>query len=511
MSWNCGGGTFQPNKTEPSRTFVPPAFASKQTLDKRRIAVLPLQNISPDAKDEYFADGLTEEMISTMTKIGGLKVIAKTSVTGYTRGDKKIDQIARELEVGTVIEGSVRKSENKLRITVQLIDCESSNYLWSESYDRKMEDIFAVQSEISKSVAEALKVNILPVEEKRLDQNLGADPDAYSLYLRGRSLWNERSRNSLMKAIGYFEDALGKDPEFARAYSGLADCYIVLVNHGYLSSAEGYKRARDALAKALSLDESLAEAHASLGHILSEVWDWIGAEEEFVKAIENNPNYAKAHHWYSIHLLSVGQIDAAIQELKIAEELDPLSPMIHAYAGGLYIYARRYDDAMEELDRSLQLDPNFVPAHANRSDACLAKSMFQEAIAELDWVSKHVPQSTYWKVERTFVYVMSGRREEGDRLLKECEDAPDLDQLEPQRLAIIYSKLGNTDRAFELIEKAFERHSITPFQVRQSPFYATITSDPRFEELFMKTLQLTGHPASVKLKTGAELNQGRQG
>jgi tetratricopeptide (TPR) repeat protein len=252
------------------------------------------------------------------------------------------------------------------------------------------------------------------------------------------------------------------------------------------------------LTKALRLDASLAEAHTSLGHVLSILWDWNGAEREFVKAIENNPNYAKAHHWYSIHLLSVGRIDEAINQLTIAEELDPLSPMIHAYAGGLYIYARQYDYAMKELDRSIQLDPNFVPAHANRSDACLAKSMFEAAIAELDWVSKHVPQTTYWKVERAFVYAMSGLIEEAEHLLNECEDAPDLEQVDRQRLAIAYSKLGNTNRAFELIEKAFEVRSITPFQVRQGPFFDRITSDPRFEELFNKAVRFAEHQARVK-------------
>jgi TolB-like protein len=490
---------LQPNEIHRSRTFVPPGFVSKQSSpDKHRIAILPLRNISPDTEDEYFADGLTEEMISTMTKIGALKVIAKSSVMGYLRAEKKIDQIARELEVGTVIEGSVRKAGEKLRITIQLIDSESSDHLWSESYDREMKDIFAIQSEISKTVAEALRVKVLPVEKERLDGGIGVDPDAYTLYLQGKSCWNERSRTSLMKAIDYFEEAIARHPEFARAHSGLADCYIVLVNHGYLPSAEGYKKAKDALTQALDLDASLAEAHTSLGHVLSRGWDWKSAEEEFAKAIENNPNFAKAHHWYSIHLLSVGQVDAAIEQLNIAEELDPLSPILHSYAGGLYIYAHQFDNAMKELDRSLQLDPNFVPAHANRSDACLTKSMFEEAIAELDWVSKHVPKSARWNVERAFVYAISGLREEAEHLLKECETTLDLEQLEPQRLAVVYSKLGNTDHAMELIEKAFEVRSVTPFQVRQSPFYDTITSDPRFEKLFKKTVQSFEHPAKMK-------------
>ncbi len=433
------------------------------------------------------SDGLTEEMISTMTKIGGLKVIARTSVMGYKGGQKKIDQIARELTVGTVIEGSVRKAGDNLRITVQLIDSESGDHLWSESFDREMKDIFAIQSEISKEVAAALKVKLLPIEKERLDKRLTGDLDAYTLYLKGRFCWNERSRDSLMKAVKYFEDAIKKDPDFARAYSGLADCYVVLVNHGYITSTDGYDKARNALTKALSLDGALAEAHTSLGNILSNEWNWSAAEEEFSEAIRTNPGYAKAHHWYSIHLLSLGRIEEAIDQLKIAEDLDPLSPMIHAYAGGLFIYARRYDDAMKELDRSLELDQNFVPAHANRSDACLAKGMFDEALAELHWVMHRAPQSIRWRVELALVYAISGRTKEAEQILKECEESSTRDSLEPHRLAIIHSKLGNLDRAFEWLEKAFKLRSITPFQVKQGPFYDTITSDPRFDELVRKT------------------------
>jgi len=448
---------------------------------------LPLQNISPDAKDEYFADGLTEEMISTMSRIGGLKVIARTSVMGYKGGEMKIDQIARELKVGTIIEGSVRKAADNLRITVQLIDSESGDHLWSESFDREMKDIFVIQSEISKRVAEELKVRILPEEKEHLNKSPTGDLDAYTLYLKGRFCWNERSRDSLIKAVNYFEDAIKKDPESARAYAGLADCYVVLVNHRYLPQKEGYSKARNALTKALSLDGTLAEAHTSLGNILSNEWDWATAEHEFSEAIKANPNFAKAHHWYSIHLLSLGRIEEAVDQLKIAEEFDPLSPMIHAYAGGLFIYARRYDDALKEIDRSLELDPNFVPAHANRSDACLAKGMFDEALEELQWVMRRVPATTHWRVELGFVYAISGRKKEAEQILRECEEPANREDFEPQRLAIIYSKVGNLDRAFELLEKAFKLRSITPFQVKQGPFYDTITSDPRFEELVKKT------------------------
>jgi TolB-like protein/Tfp pilus assembly protein PilF len=455
-------------------------------LERRRIAVLPFLNISPDSKDEYFSDGLTEELIARLSTISELRVIARTSVMRFKGSTKSVNEIGTELKSGTLLEGSVRKSANRIRVTAQLIDVASEEHLWAQNYDRQLEDVFAIQIELAENVTEALRTRLLTEEREHLEKRPTRDPDAYTLYLKGRFCWNERSRDSLMKAVKYFEEAITKDPEFALAYSGLADCYVVLVNHGYLPPKEGHRKARNALTKALSLDGELAEAHTSLGNILSNEWNWSAAESEFAKAIESNPNYAKAHHWYSIHLLSLGRIEEAINQLKIAEELDPLSPMIHAYAGGLYIYARRYDDAMKELDLSLELDKNFVPAHANRSDACLAKGMFVEALAELQWVTRRVPSTTHWRIELGFVYAISGRTKEAEQIIQECEQAAAHEDLEPQRLAIVYSKLGNLNRALECLEKAFEARSITPFQVKQGPFYDTITSDQRFEELVKK-------------------------
>jgi len=460
------------------------AASQRPFLDKMRIAVMPFMNISPDSKDEYLADGLTEELISRLSTVNGLRVIARTSVMRFKNANKSVSEIGGELRSGTLLEGSVRKAGNQLRVTAQLIDVQSEEHLWVETYDRQLEDVFAIQTELAKKVTEGLTAQLLVGAEKRLTSNV----EAYALYLKGRYCWNDRSLDSLKKAIRYFEEAVERDNHFAHAYSGLADCYIVLVDHGYMPPREGYDKARKALAIALDLDNSLVEAHASLGNLLSKEWKWRAADEEFSRAIELNPNYAKAHHWYSIHLLSRGFVDEATKEMKVAEDLDPVSPMIHAYAGGLYVYARRYDDAIDELDQALELEPNFVPAHANRSDALLAKSMFDEALAELQWVLKHVPQTTYWKVELGFVYAMSGRKEQALEILKECEEAPDREQLESKRLAIIYSKLGDLNRAFDLLEKAFKDRSITPFQVKQGPFYDTITANPRFDELTKRIL-----------------------
>jgi len=450
-----------------------------------------LQNISPDPKDEYFADGMTEELISTMSKIGGLRVIARTSVMGYKRGEKKIGEIARELNVGTVLEGSVRKAGEKLRITVQLIDSSSEEHLWAQNYDRQLEDVFAIQTEVAEKVADSLKTQLLDEEKEKIAKKPTGNVGAYTLYLKGRYYWNERNKESLERSIEWFQEAIRRDPKFALAYSGIADSYIVLMDHGHVAKSEGYVKARQAAMKALELDDTLAEAHTSLANILSDQWDWNRAEEEFGKALRANRNYATAHHWYSIHLLNLGRVDEAIEELEIAKELDPLSPMIFAYGALLFVYARKYDIALEEINKALELDPNFAPAHFNRVWVYLAKSMFREALAEEERTVNL--RSTATSSERALVgavYAIAGRIDEAKRILRECEEASAHERPEDVNhwaLATIYLKLGNKDRAFEWLEKGFVARTSTPFVAKLSWFFDEITSDPRFDELVKKT------------------------
>jgi adenylate cyclase len=470
----------------------------KSSLDRKRIAILPFLNISPDPNDAYFADGLTEELTVRLSNISGLRVIARTSAMRFRGAGKGIGEIGNELRAGTVLEGSVRKAANKLRVTAQLIDASSEEHLWAQTYDRELEDVFAIQAEVAQNVVDALKTQMLGRERKHIEKKPTEDIGAYTLYLKGRYYWNERSRDALEKAIKYFEEAIRRDPGFAPAYSGLTDSYIVLVGHGYLLPSEGYPKAKEAARKALDLDETLAEAHTSLGSILSHEWDWVGAEREFAKAVRANPNYATAHHWYSIHLMTVGRLDEAIKELKIAEELDPLSPMIHTYAGQLYFYARQYDIAMKEFGKALELDPNFVPAHGNRADLYLVKSMFDEALAELKWLLPALPSAMGEMLEahfRSYVCAMSGGTEEAKRIILECEEKiaherdEDIDQNVMTNFAIIHSKLGDKDRALEWLRRCFEVRAITPYEVKLNPEFDEINSDPRFEELMNETIR----------------------
>ena len=462
------------------------------SLDRKRIAVLPFLNISPDPSDAYFADGLTEELIARLSTISGLKVIARTSIMRFRGTSKSVGEIGKELKSGTVLEGSVRKAANRLRVTAQLIDATTEEHLWVQNYDRQLEDVFAIQVEVAQNVADALKTQLLDEEREHIEKKPTEDIGAYTFYLKGRYYWNERNKESLERAIKYFEEAIKRDPQFALAYSGLADCYIVLVDHSYLPPNEGYPKAKRAATKALELDNTLAEAHTSLASILNTDWEWTEAEREFKEALRLNPNYPTAHHWYSIHLMTMGHLDEAIKEAKAAQELDPLSPQIHAYAGILHFCARHFDSAFEEFDRSLELDPNSVAAHEYRCYVYLLKSMFEEALTEMQLVLQFFHMST--ANVRAFagaVYAMAGRIEEAKRIIRECEEKSAHEYVDPKWLVWAHSRLGNKDRAFGWLEKAFEAHRFTPFEVKLDPRFDGITSDPRFDELMKKTVGAT--------------------
>jgi adenylate cyclase len=471
---------------------------ARMSLDKKRIAVLPFMNISPDPKDEYFADGLTEELIAKLSTISGLKVIARTSVMRFKATTKSLREIGKELGSGTILEGSVRKAADRLRVTAQLIDATTEEHLWVQNYDRRLEDVFTIQTEVAENVADALKTQLLVEEKEKIAKKPTGDINAYTFYLKGRYYWNERKKESLEKAIRYFEEAIKRDPKFALAYSGIADSYVVLVDHRYLARSEGYPKAKDAATKALELDDTLAEARTSFAVILTAWdWDWIRAEQEFARALQANSNYATAHHWYSLHLVSLGRVDEALREAQIAKELDPLSPQIWVNVSIAYCNARRYDIALEELDKALELDAGFVPAHSNRVWVYLAKSMFNEALAEQEQLLPSLqPLSAAWRAWIGAVYAIAGRTDEAKRILRECEEASAherVEDLNPQMLALIYLKLGDRDRAFEWLEKAFRaricHYSLpitTPFAVKLVPFFNEMTSDPRFEELVKK-------------------------
>ena len=326
-------------------------------LDTRRVAVLPFANISADAADEYFSDGLTEELISQLSKIRKLRVIARTSIMKYKGTNQDIAEIGRALQVGTILEGSVRKAGNQVRITAQLIDVASQAHLWSEDYDRALQDIFAIQSDIARQVAEALQITLLANEQKQIEQQDTADLEAHNAYLKGLYFYNQGGV-AYDKSRTYFEEAIERDPGYALAYARLADVYVKLPFNSNMPSAEAYANARAAAEKALALNDALAEAHSALGSVkVLADWDWSGAEREFHKAIALNPNYAIAHAEYGHKVLSavMGRYDDALAELRRAQELDPLSVPIAMQIGWVYNHARRWDQSIAQFQRVLEL------------------------------------------------------------------------------------------------------------------------------------------------------------
>ena len=464
--------------------------------DKRRIAVLPFANISPDSKDEYFADGMTEELISTISNMSELSVISRTSVMGYKGTSKKIREIGQELDVGSVLEGSVRKAGNRMRVTVQLINVGSDKHLWAQSYDRDLDDVFAVQSDIAKRVAEALRITILPEEEKRIEKRPTKDIEAYAFYLRGRSQWNKRSDEGLRSAIEFFQKAIAIDPGYALAYSWVADSYAVLAINGHIPKTEGLPKAKEYAIKALEIDDTLAEAHVSLAMALeAHDWDWAGSEREFKKAIEINPSYATAHHWYALLLQLLGRFDEALREIHRAQELDPLSMVINSAIIWVYNTAGEYDKAIEHGRRWLEMEPNSGFAHLHLASTYSRKKMHVEAIREAQAAAADsgVSHWTYME-DLEYYYAQSGDLQKAQKIFTEIMERSKTQYVSPTYFALHYLALGDETRMFEYLQKAYEEGNMLIGLCRFDPDFAKYRHDPRYLDLLRK-MKLEGSPS----------------
>ncbi len=461
--------------------------------EKTRIAVLPLANISPDPADAYFADGMTEELIYRLSQIGGLRVIAHTSVMSYRGARKRISQIGEELGVGVVLEGSVRKAGNRMRITAQLVDTRTEEHLWSCAYDRELEDVFALQRDIAHEVAQALKVKLLAGERRQLAKEATQDVEAYTLYLKGRHFWNQRTQEGLDRGIDYFQRALEADPEFAPAHAGLADSFAVLTALGFMTPEEGYPLAEEAALEALRLDEGLAEAHASLGLIRWQYRrDTSQAERSLRHAIELNPNYATAHHWYALLLAATGRLDEAVPEIRRALELDPLSPAINADAGKLLTLARRYDEAQEQYLNALEISPNYLKAgiHIGVATAYLLQGKVDDARRSLEQaqrLSDPADQvSQVWMTALSgLVHVQRGEEDEARRLLDSLNSMPPHHDL-AFATAVLTMAVGETERGFAWLEEACERRDGSILWAKVHPCLDAVREDPRFQDLLAR-------------------------
>jgi len=455
---------------------------------KNSIAVLPFANISGEEEQEYFCDGVTEELINALSHIRDLKVVARTSAFSFKGKEQDIREIGRKLGVETVLEGSVRKSGNNLRITAQLVNVVDGYHLWSERYDRQLTDIFAIQDEIALAIANRLKLELLGEEKPQVVKRHTQSREAHDLYLRGRFFWNKRTPEGIQKALEYFYQALAIDPAYALAYSGIADCYSQFGWYDLLPPHEAYPKARAAVKKALEIDDSLPEAWTSLA-LINDDYDWSfeEAERNFRKAIELNPGYPGAHHWYSMFLAKQGRQEQAIVEIQKALEVDPFSLLLNNAAGGTYYSGRQYDLSIEAYKKTLELDKNYAPAHIFLTLSCAEKGLYDEAIASaqrgIELTGGNYPLAIAFL---GYAYAKAGRKEEARQTLEKLLQINKTMYCSSSLLAVIYGELGEMDRAFLWTEKAYMEHDHWLTYLKIIPVADSIRSDPRFASLLKK-------------------------
>jgi TolB-like protein/DNA-binding winged helix-turn-helix (wHTH) protein/lipoprotein NlpI len=454
-------------------------------LGRIMLAVLPFENLTGDPEQEYFADGLTDELITQLGRLrpDRLGVIARTSVMDYKRRAARIDQIGRELSVQYVLEGSVRRAADHLRITAQLISVADQTHLWAHGYDLKPHDVLTVQDEVAVAVAQEIQVQLSPRQQTDLSRGRTVIPEANEAYLKGRYFWNKRTGEALRKSADYFEAAIAKDPRYARAYAGLADAYVLLGGYGVIPQKDAMPRAKAAAQKALAIDDTLAEAYTSLGLVVEQYeWNWPEVEKDYKRAIELNPNYSVAHHFYADgYLAAVGRREEAIAELRKAHELDPLSLVIASDLGRHLGAAHRYSEAIELFHKVLEVDPDFVLAHDYLSKVYQEKGLLSEAIAEIEKI-KMTDRAPYIWMQLADVYVQAGRKREAIEIVDRLQQASKETYVDPSTIAWVYAALREKDLTLLWLQQAYELRSPGILSLKD-PHWDTVRSDTRFQNL----------------------------
>ncbi len=448
------------------------------------LAVLPLESLSNDASQDYFADGMTDELISDLGQISALRVISRTSVMGYKHARKPLPQIARELKVDAIVEGTVLRSGDQVRITAQLIDAAADKHLWSQSYEGELKDTLALQNQVARAIADQIRINLNPQEQAALKSAKVVNPEAYESYLKGRYFWNKRTPDSLRVALAYFNQAIDEDLTYAQAYSGLADTYALLGDwqYGVMTPKEALPKAKAAAIKALELDNTLSEAHNSLAFCFDAFeWDLESAGKEFQRSIELNPGYATAHHWYAWHLSLLGRYDQAIEEMRKAKSLDPLSLIINADLAELLVIAHFYDESIIQSRKTIEMDPNFALAHNQLAQAYLQKHMNGEAIAELQQAVELSAGSPTCIANLARAYAASGRTSEAAKLLSDLKNHSNGGYSDAAEVSMVYAALGNKDQAMHWLELGYEQRFNPGVLLR--PGFDPLRSDPRFQDL----------------------------
>jgi len=446
------------------------------------LAVLPLANLSPDSQQDYFTDGMTEELIAELSQISALKVISRTSVMRYKGSSKPLPQIARELSVDGIIEGSVLRSGERVRITAQLIYAPSDTHLWAKSYEKDLRDVLTLQSQVAQAITSEIKTKVTSQEQTRLASAGPVNPEAYELYLKGRYEWNKRGEG-LKRGLEYFQQAITVDPTYALAYSGVADSYSTLANNSLLSGTEAYPKAKAAALKALELDATSAEARTSLAQVLFEYdRDHEAALNELLTAIKLNQNYATARHFYAVRLAEVGRSEEAVREIERARRLDPLSVRINANVALVSYFGRQYDQAIVEARKALQLEPNDGGIHERLGDIYLQKGMLREALAEFRVIStSDAPDPGLISA-----YAATGDRKEALRLLGRLKQESKREYVSPYYLARACTALGEKEEALGWLQKGVDTYAGGMDRLKVEPAFDPLRSDPHFQELLRR-------------------------
>ena len=451
------------------------------------LAVLPLESLSNDTSQDYFADGMTDELISDLGQISALRVISRTSVMAYKHARKPLPEIAHELNVDAIVEGTVLRSGDQVRITAQLIDAAADKHLWSQSYEGELKDTLALQNQVARAIADQIRINLNPQEQAALKSAKVVNPEAYQSYLKGRYFWNKRTPDSLKVALAYFNQAIDEDSNYAQAYSGLADTYALLGDWQYavMTPKEALPKAKIAATKALELDNTLSEAHNSLAFCFDAFdWDLESAGKEFQRAIELNPGYATAHHWHAWHLSLLGRYDEAIEEMKKAKNLDPLSLIINADLAELLVIAHFSDESIIQSLKTIEMDPNFALAHNQLAQAYLQKHMNREAIAELQKAVELSGSSPTCVANLARAYAASGKTSEAIKLLGDLKKHSNRSYSDASEIAVIYAALGDKDQAMRWLEIGYAERFNPGVLLR--PGFDPLRSDPRFQDLVLR-------------------------
>jgi TolB-like protein/DNA-binding winged helix-turn-helix (wHTH) protein/Flp pilus assembly protein TadD len=450
------------------------------------IAVLPLENLSNDPEQQYFVEGMTDEITTDLAKLPGIRVTSRTSAMQYKNTHKTLPQIARELNVDAVVEGTVLCVGNRVRIRTQLIYAPADRHVWAQAYERDLKDVLTLQANLAEDIAGEIRLKLTTEQRANLSAR-SVDPAAHELYLKGRYFWNKRDQADFQKAIDYFQQAIAKDPTYAAAYAGLADSYALSGGFNLIPVELAMPSAKAAAEKALELDGNLAEAHASLGLIAPfNNWNWADAERHYERAIELNPNYATAHHWYAEgYLMPVGRADEAIAEIRKAQQLDPLSAVIATDLGKELYFVRRYDEALVELRRAIELDPNFVGAHNWISDTLLEKRMYNDAVAELEKTKPFREERVYIR-QTAYLYARIGRRAEARAALRRSLELSKDKQVSSGAVALTYAALGDKNESFQWLEKAYTERSSFMTSLKYWSVFDPLRGDPRFADLLRR-------------------------